>query len=580
MIAGAGYRRPPRDMFMATTTLGLIFLFLLMFFLAGPGRAEASEPGLDNYQLLTLQSSRSASGDGTGLVSAAAGATSHQGRFTEYTGSSTCLPCHQTEVSQMFNSVHYQWGGDATHVVDMDRGGKLGGINDFCIYPDINFIGQMTNLDGQVIDGGCAGCHVGMGLKPETVATPEQLANIDCLVCHSVEYKRKVVKVDSAFLFQPAPEKMSQPYETVITDISLPGNGVCLNCHAYAGGGNNNKRGDLEEAHRAVPSKSFDVHMASQQLGGAGLTCADCHVAEDHKIPGRGTDLRPTDLDPPVSCTDCHSSTPHQDYDIDKHTDRVSCTVCHIPYFAKGNSTDMIRDYQLPPQILESKRIYEPNIQRQANVEPVYRFSNGESKFYQFGTPALKGQDGRVVMARPLGDIEDPDAKIVALKRHLGNQPYDLFTSYLLPLKMGILFQQGDVDGAVRAGAAAMGWPLSRGYSFVKTERYMGLYHEVAPKEEALSCTSCHNGGTRIDFAALGYSKKTTRNNKPLCASCHEDKSREWSASQLFTRVHSKHVEDRHLDCTSCHDFTAPADGYSPLKKRSISPVINMLLLQ
>ena len=41
-----------------------------------------------------------------------------------------------------------------------------------------------------------------------------------------------------------------------------------------------------------------------------------------------------------MACTNCHGATPHAIYDIDKHTARVNCTVCHIPYFAKVAATD------------------------------------------------------------------------------------------------------------------------------------------------------------------------------------------------------------------------------------------------
>ena len=44
----------------------------------------------------------------------------------------------------------------------------------------------------------------------------------------------------------------------------------CLDCHTKAGGGNNFKRGDIEEAHRNA-SASFDVHLAPKSAGGAGL---------------------------------------------------------------------------------------------------------------------------------------------------------------------------------------------------------------------------------------------------------------------------------------------------------------------
>ena len=93
-----------------------------------------------------------------------------------------------------------------------------------------------------------------------------------------------------------------------------------------------------------------------------------------------------------------------------------------------------------------------------------------------------------------------------------------------------------------------MGWPYN-GYAFAETERYMGVYHEVAPKEQALGCSSCH-GGTRMDFAALGYTPRATRNGRPLCSSCHEAKT------ASFTKLHQKHVTDKRLDCSSCHTFS------------------------
>jgi hypothetical protein len=134
------------------------------------------------------------------------------------------------------------------------------------------------------------------------------------------------------------------------------------------------------------------------------------------------------------------------------------------------------------------------------------------------------------------------------MKRHEGRQPIDPVTRWLLPLKIGIFFQTGNVAGAVAQGIAAMGW-LDNGYEFAETERFMGVYHEVAPKERALSCSTCHDGN-RLDFASLGYTPLATRNGRPLCSSCHSAKT------ASFYNLHEKHVTDKGFDCSTCHTFS------------------------
>lgn len=480
---------------------------------------------------------------------------SHANRISSYEGTATCLACHQSEALEVHNSVHYQWQGSASDAIGLNssEAGKLGGINDFCIYPDINWIGKLTNTDGIEVDGGCAKCHAGLGEKPTAEATPEQLANIDCLICHSDAYKRKVEKVDGAYRFVPDLDKMTVSLLQAAVDITRPSKDSCLNCHTKAGGGDNFKRGDIAEAHRN-PSPSFDVHMASQADGGAGLSCLDCHTAVQHKIAGRGSDLRPRELQEEVSCNRCHGETPHDSRDINKHTARVNCTVCHIPHFAKEAPTDMNRDWSRGGVFLPQKGLYEPYHEKGSNVVPVYRFFNGMSSFYQFGDAAEPGADGRIVMSAPIGDIHDPGAKIFAFKLHRATQPIQPTGRRLLPLKIGKFFETGQIDEAVAAGAQSVGWPYD-GHEFAETERYMGLFHEVAPQSDALTCSSCHNGGTRLDFAALGYTPKETNNGRRLCASCHEDESDEWSQSEFFTRVHDKHVDEERFDCSRCHTF-------------------------
>lgn len=476
---------------------------------------------------------------------------SHVGRFTSFEGTRTCLGCHPTKAQQMHASVHYQWRGDASEAAGLSTtlAGKLGGINDFCVYPDINWIGKLTNTEGRQVDGGCARCHVGLGAKPEEQPSQAQLENIDCLICHSPVYKRKVESINGTFRFVPDEAAMGVPILNAAVDIRLPSTNTCLNCHSKAGGGNNYKRGDLEEAHRN-PTAAFDVHLAPPSAGGAGLACLDCHTTAGHRIAGRGVDLRERDLEDRVACTNCHPPQPHGSSTLNRHTARVACSTCHIPEFAKAAATDMERDWSQPGEVDPTSKLFEPHMLKASHVPPEYRFFNGRSWFYEFGSRAVPQPNGRVLMAGPLGSVQEPGAKIIPVKHHLGRQPQDPVTGRLLPLKIGVFFSTGNVDAAVAQGAAAVGWPYS-GHQFADTERYMGIFHEVAPASQALQCSTCHDQN-RLDWAALGYTPLATRNGKPLCQSCHGKEDEQLT----FYKLHDKHVRDKRLDCSNCHTFT------------------------
>lgn len=76
------------------------------------------------------------------------------------------------------------------------------------------------------------------------------------------------------------------------------------------------------------------------------------------------------------------------------------------------------------------------------HVQPEYRFFNGRSWFYEFGTPAVTQPNGRILMAGPLESVLDRGAEIIPVKHHLGRQPQDPVTGRLLPLKIGIFFSR------------------------------------------------------------------------------------------------------------------------------------------
>ena len=152
-----------------------------------------------------------------------------------------------------------------------------------------------------------------------------------------------------------------------------------------------------------------------------------------------------------------------------------------------------------------------------------------------------------------MGDINDSTAKIHPFKLHQAKVGYDLGARRQIPLKSKVLWETGNIDQALRQGAAGVGWNIS-GYSFATSQRYLSLYHEVAPKENALRCADCHVSTGRLDFKALGYQVKATRNGEPLCASCH---GAEENAN--FYQIHNIHVQEHSISCTTCHNFkTAP----------------------
>lgn len=126
--------------------------------------ASYEQDGVSRQTSLAVAAMDSPSGPLTG---------SHARRITTYEGTATCLACHEREAREVHGSVHYQWRGDASETIGLTtaQAGKFGGINDFCIYPDINWIGKLTNSNGQEVDGGCSKCHVGLGEKPTPEAT-------------------------------------------------------------------------------------------------------------------------------------------------------------------------------------------------------------------------------------------------------------------------------------------------------------------------------------------------------------------------------------------------------------------------
>jgi hypothetical protein len=432
-------------------------------------------------------------------------AVDHKEEFEHYEGTATCLECHEEEAQSFFHSQHYQWQGETPDLVNVDgkRLGKLNTINDFCTNPGANWIGNVKNEDGKILAQGCSKCHAGLGLRPETTMSREQLENIDCLICHVSGYRRDLYINDAGDPeWRPILWRNQYGMDAVSKRISLPGRKMCLRCHAGAGGGQNFKRGDIEYE-LADTDREFDVHMGTD---GGDMSCIDCHEGEDHRVRGRGVDLAGTDMPDAdrLTCAECHDENPHDVIVLDKHAERVACETCHIPTFAKKDATDMNRDWSTPKHYPEAKK-YSATITMGSDVVPEYTWWNGKTRHQQMFEKVETDKDGVVTTMAPVGSKKDKKSKIYPFKLHRGRLPRLLDKGWLIPIGVEEFFADGDIDKAVHEGAHYAYGLEDFEYDWVDVKRYMGIYHEVVPKERALQCLDCHSEAGRFDWKALGY---------------------------------------------------------------------------
>ena len=366
-------------------------------------------------------------------------------------------------------------------------------------------------------EGRCTQCHPSYGWKSGTPDSFfDEVDNIDCLICHDTTGTYQKHPTADGGGGQPAlmiDGELTAVEPADLTEIAFnvgaPGRANCLACHAKAGGGDNIKHGDLS-TDLIEPTVQQDVHM-----GGQNYTCQQCHRESSHKIAG-ATTLYGDEGE--VSCTDCHSATnPHTETAmvaslLNVPTHRVACRACHIPTFARtmatmvawywgeaGEDRTDIPEQHGQPTYNKKKGRFEWDM----NVTPTYLWYNGQwdrmvvnanDTYEEAGTEA-----DPVVLGQPTATIADTDAKIYPFKKMVGTQPADPTNNRLV---VPHLFGTGpgpdpywasfDWGLAIEEGTAYAGQPYSGDYAFVHTVMYLSVNHEVAPKEDALSCESCH----------------------------------------------------------------------------------------
>jgi hypothetical protein len=482
------------------------------------------------------------------IVGSATGSAAHSS--LTWQGPQTCLACHETQARNVHASSHYQWQGSALYTVNgADTQGKLiTAVNSYCI-------AVLGNWNA------CGSCHVGLGVKPDPSPTTAQLQNIDCLMCHQKDYKR--VKVNGVFV--PDTANMTITMDQAVQTVHRPVRANCLQCHAKGGGGDNNKRGDMALAHGTTADRNFDVHMSST---GANLTCQQCHTTQNHRIAGRGSDLRQTDLDVKISCSTatCHpnkaTATGHATADVNRHINRVACQTCHIPTFARNaadtpatETTEVYRNWQVPEWNATLNR-NEPAMTRGGDIKPAYRFWNGTSWNYSLKDPLWQDtQTGAYATSRPEGAIYDPASKLFPFKYKKALQPIADSLNMMIALDTSVYFSTGNYDAAVKSGLVNMGYRNTTPYRTVETDTYQLITHEIMPKGNALTCAQCHTASaTQMNLKGMGYTMKGTQ--ATTCTQCHGQEN-----LPSYTSLHNNHVSSKGYDCSWCHSFSRPEKG-------------------
>lgn len=397
-----------------------------------------------------------------------------------------CLACHESAASDFMKTSHWQWLGEEVvvpgHASTPTRIGKKNLLNNFCI-----------SISGNYAQ--CTRCHAGYGWADADFDFTREEA-VDCLVCH--ERTGTYLKGDAGV---PGP---GIDLLAAARSVSWPRRENCTVCHAYGGGGQGVKHGDLDSS-LENPAEGDDVHM-----GRLGFLCIDCHRTEDHRLAGRSFSVG-VENQGGVACADCHRTAPHADQRLNGHLDAVSCEACHIPAYARKLPTKTWWDWSKAgdPTRADDEHAYlriKGEFLYDHDITPEYFWFNETMERYLLGDPVDPG--GETAINRPLGDRRDPKAKIHPFKVHRARQPYDRERNVLIPpltAGEGGYWQTFEWDSSLRLGAAAAGVEYSGSYGFADTRMYWPLSHQVAPKAEALTCEQCHGPAGRMRWSDLGY---------------------------------------------------------------------------
>ncbi|WP_039960356.1 tetrathionate reductase family octaheme c-type cytochrome [endosymbiont of Riftia pachyptila] len=442
-----------------------------------------------------------------------------------------CLECHNTAGHQFMKNKHWTW--DYKHPKTGQHLGKSVLINNFC-----------TNARGN--EGMCAQCHAGYGMDSSDFDFTNQ-DNIDCLVCHEstgTYYKTPTSKGNKAcsIMFEGKP---AIDWTKIAQSVDMPSRSNCGKCHFYGGGGDNVKHGDLSSV-LFDPPKAVDVHMSE---AGEGFTCVTCHVGEGHEWAGSRYEMlvndetgtgKPGMPREVASCESCHSDSPHpitsvKGIKLNSHTQHVACETCHIPAVARGGvATEVDWDWRTMGKLKDGEgfklkeytqgnghhratyKSIKGNFTYAEDLEPMYAWFDGTMNYTTIDTQ-FDPSKGPIEINSFSGSYDDPGSRIYPFKRMHTTQPYDKGNNTLVYMHLwgndeDALWGNYDFGKAIEAGMKKNGIPYSGEWGFVETYSYWPINHMVAPKNDALDCSSCHADDGRLNHLKGFYMPGTGRN--------------------------------------------------------------------
>ena len=396
--------------------------------------------------------------------------TPHQ-YIDEYVGPATCATCHGDVADDVVHSVHYTWENK------MDHYSPVAGT-----IASINWLGMLNEELG--IPGGCGRCHIGDGTMPNSAEeiTPQNVAGIDCLICHSPVY-------DTSLRFPIQTEdgewQLTQDRSVLAArQAQRPTTENCLLCHQNVGGGPMLKRGvdfaPVSDTHGE--SSKGDIHAT------AGMNCVDCHAGDDHKVYGYAPDLWSRDIpDQRLLCDTCHTSEPHTDQLINQHV-RLDCRMCHVT----GTGGLVSRDWTAEPTYDPVTELYAPvgDEREPDSVQPVFQWYNGEPVLPDGSWP---------------GSRSDVTARLQPFKEFTATVPADAASGEPIPLKLDPFYTAGNLEEAIALGASESGMDYSGQWQPKEVSTLLQISHGVVDKDNARQCQECHVPDGLVDFEALGY---------------------------------------------------------------------------